>query len=58
MKSIGTNADWFENTQKYETKFKRMNIEKMKNELYLTNQEIKMRRRIRLSELYIADSQL
>jgi hypothetical protein len=56
MKTIDGNANWFENRQKYESKSKRMNIEKMKNELYFTNQEIKRRRKIRLADLYSFES--
>ncbi len=58
MKYIGTNANWFENQQKYEVKkIKKMNDGRIRRELLLTNQEIKLRRRERLSELYTFESE-
>jgi hypothetical protein len=57
MKYIGVNANWFENQQKYEVKkIKKTNDNRIRRELLLTNQEIKLRRRERLSELYIFES--
>jgi hypothetical protein len=57
MKYIGVSANWFENQQKYEVKkIKNTNDNRIRRELLLTNQEIKLRRRERLSELYIFES--
>ena len=59
MKYLGVNADWFENQQKYEVKKnKKTNDKKIMNELQLTNQEIKMRRKILLSKLYTEEAGL
>ena len=53
MKSIGANADWFESQQKYEVKkTKKINDKTIMRELILTNQEIKVKRYMRLLELY------
>jgi len=53
MKSIGANADWFESQQKYEVKkTKKTNDKTIMKELVLTNQEIKVKRYMRLLELY------
>ena len=53
MKSIGANADWFESQQKYEVKkTKKINEKSIMKELVLTNQEIKIKRYMRLLELY------
>jgi len=53
MKSIGVNADWFESQQKYEVKkTKNVNDKTIMRELVLTNQEIKVKRYMRLLELY------
>ncbi len=53
MKSIGANANWFESQQKYEVKkTKKTNEKSIMKELVLTNQEIKVKRYMRLLELY------
>lgn len=53
MKNIGANADWFESQQKYEVKkTKKINDKVIMKELVLTNQEIKVKRYMRLLELY------
>ncbi len=53
MKNIGKNADWFESQQKYEVKkTKKINEKTIMRELVLTNQEIKVKRYMRLLELY------
>ena len=53
MKTIGANADWFESQQKYEVKkTKKTNDKTIMRELILTNQEIKVKRYLRLLELY------
>lgn len=56
MKLLGINAGWFEKNKKYEVmKNKRIHDGKIRNELSLTNQEIKMRRRQKLRELYLQE---
>ena len=53
MKSIGANANWFESQQKFEVKkMKKVNDGKIAKELLLTNNEIKVKRYMRLLELY------
>ena len=56
MKLLGINANWFEKNKKFEVqKVKRINDKKIRNELTLTNSEIKLRRRERLHELYLKE---
>jgi hypothetical protein len=53
MKNIGANTDWFESQQKHEVKKnKKINDKAIMKELVLTNQEIKVKRYMRLLELY------
>ena len=53
MKNLGIYSGWFEKNQKYAvSNAKKMNDKRIRNELTLTNQEIKLRRRVRLKELY------
>ena len=56
MKNLGIYSGWFEKNQKFavENNEKR-NEQRIKEELMFTYQEIKMRRRIRLRELYLAE---
>ena len=59
MKFIGVNANWFESQQKFEVKkIKKINDDRIKKELLLTNSEIKLRRMHRLSSLYISESEM
>jgi hypothetical protein len=59
MKMLGVSATWFENQQKYEVKkTKKINDKLIMKELLLTNQEIKLRRKERLLELYSFEYEL
>ena len=56
MKLIGINANWSEKNQKFQVQnAKRRNEQRMRNEIENTYEEIKMRRRVRLRELYIIE---
>ena len=56
MKNLGIYSGWFEKNQKYAvSNAKKMGDKRIRNELTLTNQEIKMRRRVRLHELYVVE---
>jgi hypothetical protein len=58
MKTLGVSADWFESQQKYEVKKnKKINDKIIMKELLLTNQEIKLRRKERLKELYAVEAE-
>ena len=53
MKLIGINTDWAEKNQKFHIQnAKKRNEQRMRNEIINTYEEIKMRRRVRLQELY------
>ncbi len=53
MKVIGVNSNWFETQEKLEVKkMKKLNDTRIKNELVLTLKEIKLRRHLRLKDLY------
>ena len=55
MKNLGIYSGWFEKNQKYAvSNAKKMNDKRIRNELTLTNQEIKLRR-VRLYELYVVE---
>jgi hypothetical protein len=59
MKYLGVNANWFENQQKYEVKkIKKLSDGRIMKELLLTNQEIKLRRKERLLELYTVETEM
>ena len=56
MKLIGINANWSEKNQKFQVQnAKRRNEQRMRNEIENTYEEINMRRRVRLRELYIIE---
>ena len=56
MKLIGINANWSEKNQKFQVQnAKRRNEQRMRSEIENTYEEIKMRRRVRLRELYILE---
>ena len=56
MKLIGINANWSEKNQKFQVQnAKRRNEQRMRSEIENTYEEIKMRRRVRLRELYIIE---
>lgn len=56
MKMLGINADWFEKNKKMEVaKTKKINDNTIRKELSFTSKEIKIRRRQRLHELYLAE---
>ena len=56
MKLIGINANWSEKNQKFQVQnAKRRNEQRMRNEIENTYEEIKMRRRVRLRELYVLE---
>lgn len=58
LKTIGSNAYWFENQQKFEVKKqKKINDLKINSELTLTHKDIKRHRFFQLKELYIAEMQ-
>lgn len=53
MKSLGVSAHWFECQERNQvTRTKRNNNKRIMRELMLTNHEIKMRRKVKLAELY------
>ena len=53
MKLIGINTDWAEKNQKFHIQNAKIrNEQRMRNEIKNTYEEIKMRRRVRLRELY------
>ena len=53
MKIIGINTTWSEKNQKFQVQnAKRRNEQRMRSEIENTYEEIKMRRRVRLQELY------
>ena len=59
MKLIGINADWSEKNQKFQVQnAKKRNEQRMRNEIENTYEEIKMRRRVRLRELYIIEMEM
>jgi len=56
MKLIGINTTWSEKNQKFQVQnAKRRNEQRMRNEIENTYEEIKMRRRVRLRELYVLE---
>ena len=56
MKLIGINANWSEKNQKFQVQnAKKRNEQRMRNEIENTYEEIKMRRRVRLRELYVIE---
>ena len=56
MKIIGINTTWSEKNQKFQVQnAKRRNEQRMRNEIENTYEEIKMRRRVRLQELYVLE---
>ena len=53
MKLLGINTDWAEKNQKFHIQNAKIrNEQRMRNEIINTYEEIKMRRRVRLQELY------
>lgn len=59
MKTLGVTADWYESQQKFDIKKKKKSNDiRVKNELMLTNEEIKLRRKAMLKELYCYEMQL
>jgi len=59
MKTIGSNASWFETQQRQEVKkMKSVNDKRIMGELVMTHQEIKIRRYHRLKELYEFEADL
>ena len=53
MKLIGINTDWAEKNQKFHIQNAKIrNEQRMRNEISNTYEEIKLRRRVRLQELY------
>ena len=59
MKLIGINTTWSEKNQKFQVQnAKRRNEQRMRNEIENTYEEIKMRRRVRLRELYIIEMEM
>ena len=56
MKIIGINTTWSEKNQKFQVQnAKRRNEQRMRSEIENTYEEIKMRRRVRLHELYVLE---
>ena len=56
MKLIGINANWSEKNQKFHVQnAKRRNEQRMRCEIENTQEDIKMRRRVRLRELYVLE---
>ena len=56
MKLIGINANWSEKNQKFQVQnAKKRNEQRMRSEIENTYEEIKMRRRVRLRELYVLE---
>jgi transcription initiation factor TFIIIB Brf1 subunit/transcription initiation factor TFIIB len=59
LQAIGINADWSEKNQKFQVQnAKKRNEQRMRNEIENTYEEIKMRRRVRLRELYIIEMEM
>ncbi len=59
MKTIGTNASWFETQQKFEVKKqKRINDSNINKELTLTHKDIKKHRFFQLKDLYLRELKL
>ena len=59
MKIIGINASWSEKNQKFKVQNeKRRNEQRMRNEIENTYEEIKMRRKVRLQELYVIEMEM
>ena len=59
MKIIGINASWSEKNQKFKVQNeKRRNEQRMRNEIENTYDEIKMRRKVRLQELYVIEMEM
>ena len=59
MKLIGINANWSEKNQKFQVQnAKRRNEQRMRNEIENTYDEIKMRRKVRLQELYVIEMEM
>ena len=53
MKLIGVNTNWAEKNQKFHVQNAKIrNEQRMRNEIINTYEEIKLRRRVRLQELY------
>ena len=56
MKIIGINTTWSEKNQKFQVQnAKKRNEQRMRSEIQNTYEEIKMRRRVRLRELYVLE---
>lgn len=56
MKLLGINAGWFEKNKKFEvSKNKKIHEGKIRNELSLNNQAVKMVRREKLRQLYLQE---
>ena len=56
MRTIGTNAEWFETQQKFEVKKqKRINDNSINTELGLTHRDIKKHRFFQLKDLYLTE---
>ena len=59
MKIIGINASWSEKNQKFKVQNeKRRNEQRMRSEIENTYDEIKMRRKVRLQELYVIEMEM
>ena len=59
MEIIGINASWSEKNQKFKVQNeKRRNEQRMRNEIENTYEEIKMRRKVRLQELYVIEIEM
>ncbi len=59
MKLIGINTDWAEKNQKFHIQNAKIrNEQRMRNEISNTYEEIKMRRRVRLQELYCLEMEM
>ena len=56
LKLIGINTNWAEKNQKFHIQNAKIrNEQRMRNEIINTYEEIKMRRRVRLRELYVLE---
>ena len=59
MKLIGINTNWAEKNQKFHIQNAKIrNEQRMRNEISNTYEEIKMRRRVRLQELYCLEMEM
>ena len=59
MKSISINTTWSEKNQKFQVQnTRKRNEQRMRSEIENTYQEIKMRRRVRLRELYALEMEM